>query len=89
MLWILDSIFVIHLIFIIWAAGAEIINGHAINAMKNVGKGMISLAFFLAALGHLLLGFPVDVLFKRYVAEGYRLIPILYKEYIAPVLKSI
>ncbi|MBS4028394.1 MAG: hypothetical protein KGZ58_07130 [Ignavibacteriales bacterium] len=89
MIIILDFIFVIHLTFMVIAAGIEIINGHILDGMKTVGKGVVSLAFFMAALGHFLFGYPVKILFQRYLAEGYKLIPLLYKEYISPIFDVI
>jgi hypothetical protein len=51
MLRILDFIFVIYFMLIIWAAGAQLVSGNIIDAMKNAVMGMLSLVFFVRVLG--------------------------------------
>ncbi|MCX7880627.1 MAG: hypothetical protein N2517_08195 [Ignavibacteria bacterium] len=79
MLLILDLIFVLHLFLLIVVTILYSIQLRFIKALVSAGKGIISLAFFLAIIGHVLLGHSFEMLFKRYVTEGLRIFPELYK----------
>lgn len=89
MLFLLDFIFVIHLTFMVINSGLYIINLRFVKALSSLGKGVISLSFFMAVIGHFLFGYPVEWLFQRYVTSGYKLLPLLYKEYIEPIFQVI
>ncbi|ROL59982.1 hypothetical protein D9V86_10000 [Bacteroidetes/Chlorobi group bacterium ChocPot_Mid] len=89
MLFLLDAIFVIHLIFMVIASGQSLLNKSYTKALSSLGKGILSLSFFMAALGHFLFGYPVAWLFQRYVTGGFQLLPLIYKEYIQPIISSI
>jgi len=81
----LDWIFYIALMLTVIGFGIEIIQLHFIKAIKGLLLSVLSLAFLLAAIGHFFFGLPVEFLFKRYITEGWHLLPIFYKEYIAPI----
>lgn len=89
MLFLLDFIFVIHLTFMVIGSGFYIIKLKFVKALSSLGKGVLSLSFFMAAIGHFLFGYPVGWLFQRYVTSGYQLLPVLYKEYIQPIFSVI
>lgn len=84
---VLDWIFYIALVFTVIGVGIEIIHLRILRAIKGLFLSVLSLAFLIAAIGHFLFGLPVEFLFKRYIAEGWHLLPIFYKEYIDPIFK--
>lgn len=82
---VLDWLFYVALSLTVIGFGIEIIQLHFLRAIKGLLISVLSLAFLTAAIGHFFFGLPVEFLLKRYILEGWHLLPIFYKEYIAPI----
>jgi len=82
---VLDWIFYVAFVITVIGVGIEIIHFRIFRAIKGLLCSVLSLAFLIAAIGHFLFGLPVEFLFKRYITEGWHLLPIFYKEYIEPI----